>query len=55
MPLVEVTFDIDSNNSIVHVSALEKGTGEQQQIVIQSYGANEIENKNDQKHPGVDK
>merc|ERR1711890_82751 len=37
VPQVEVTFDIDANG-IVHVSARDKGTGREQQIVIQSSG-----------------
>eukprot|EP00127_Corallochytrium_limacisporum_P004126 Clim_evm71s157 gene=Clim_evmTU71s157 len=37
VPQVEVTFDIDANG-IVHVSAKDKGTGKEQQIVIQSSG-----------------
>ncbi len=32
-----MTFDIDANG-IVHVSAKDKGTGKEQQIVIQSSG-----------------
>jgi len=46
VPQVEVTFDIDANG-IVHVSARDKGTGKEQQIVIQSSGGlskDEIEN-----------
>merc|ERR1711909_191558 len=46
VPQVEVTFDIDANG-IVHVSARDKGTGKEQQIVIQSSGGlskEEIEN-----------
>ncbi|KAG9485442.1 hypothetical protein GDO78_008489, partial [Eleutherodactylus coqui] len=35
VPQIEVTFDIDANG-IVHVSAKDKGTGREQQIVIQS-------------------
>merc|ERR1711874_721576 len=35
VPQVEVTFDIDANG-IVNVSARDKGTGKEQQIVIQS-------------------
>ncbi|KAJ8952897.1 hypothetical protein NQ318_006514 [Aromia moschata] len=38
VPQIEVTFDIDANG-IVHVSARDKGTGKEQQIVIQSSGA----------------
>ncbi|KAG9508461.1 Stress-70 protein, mitochondrial, partial [Fragariocoptes setiger] len=37
IPQVEVTFDIDANG-IVHVSARDKGTGKEQQIVIKSSG-----------------
>ena len=37
VPQVEVTFDIDANG-IVNVSARDKGTGKEQQIVIQSSG-----------------
>lgn len=46
VPQVEVTFDIDANG-IVHVSARDKGTGKEQQIVIRSSGGlskDEIEN-----------
>lgn len=46
VPQVEVTFDIDANG-IVNVSARDKGTGREQQIVIQSSGGlskDEIEN-----------
>merc|ERR1719354_777750 len=46
VPQVEVTFDIDANG-IVNVSARDKGTGKEQQIVIQSSGGlskAEIEN-----------
>ncbi|CAL8264354.1 unnamed protein product [Lota lota] len=46
VPQVEVTFDIDANG-IVHVSAKDKGTGREQQIVIQSSGGlskDDIEN-----------
>uniref|UniRef100_A0A1B6LV37 Heat shock 70 kDa protein cognate 5 n=2 Tax=Graphocephala atropunctata TaxID=36148 RepID=A0A1B6LV37_9HEMI len=46
IPQIEVTFDIDANG-IVHVSARDKGTGKEQQIVIQSSGGlskDEIEN-----------
>ncbi|XP_076336513.1 heat shock protein 70 cognate 5 [Tachypleus tridentatus] len=46
IPQIEVTFDIDANG-IVHVSARDKGTGKEQQIVIQSSGGlskEEIEN-----------
>lgn len=37
VPQIEVTFDIDANG-IVHVSARDKGTGKEQQIVIRSSG-----------------
>jgi molecular chaperone DnaK len=37
IPQIEVTFDIDANG-IVHVSAKDRGTGKEQQIVIQSSG-----------------
>lgn len=46
VPQVEVTFDIDANG-IVNVSAKDKGTGREQQIVIQSSGGlskDDIEN-----------
>ena len=46
IPQIEVTFDIDANG-IVNVSARDKGTGREQQIVIQSSGGlskDEIEN-----------
>jgi len=46
VPQVEVTFDIDANG-IVNVSARDKGTGKEQQIVIQSSGGlskDDIEN-----------
>merc|ERR1712063_101941 len=46
VPQIEVTFDIDANG-IVHVSARDKGTGKEQQIVIQSSGGlskDQIEN-----------
>ncbi|RWS05187.1 Sar s 28 (heat shock protein 70-like protein 6) [Dinothrombium tinctorium] len=46
VPQIEVTFDIDANG-IVHVSARDKGTGKEQQIVIQSSGGlskDDIEN-----------
>merc|ERR1712242_601294 len=45
-PQVEVTFDIDANG-IVNVSAKDKGTGKEQNIVIQSSGGlgkDQIEN-----------
>merc|ERR1719150_3285613 len=46
VPQIEVTFDIDANG-IVNVHARDKGTGKEQQIVIQSSGGlskDEIEN-----------
>merc|ERR1711970_1620230 len=59
VPQVEVTFDIDANG-IVNVSARDKGTGKEQQIVIQSSGGlskDEIENmiKNAEKFADEDK
>ncbi|PIK62554.1 putative stress-70 protein, mitochondrial [Apostichopus japonicus] len=45
-PQIEVTFDIDANG-IVNVSAKDKGTGKEQQIIIQSSGGlskDDIEN-----------
>jgi molecular chaperone DnaK len=59
VPQIEVTFDIDANG-IVHVSARDKGTGKEQQIVIQSSGGlskDEIENmvKNAEKYAQEDK
>ncbi|XP_076466335.1 stress-70 protein, mitochondrial-like [Babylonia areolata] len=59
VPQVEVTFDIDANG-IVNVSARDKGTGKEQQIVIQSSGGlskDEIENmiKNAEAHAEEDK
>lgn len=59
VPQIEVTFDIDANG-IVHVSARDKGTGKEQQIVIQSSGGlskDEIENmvKNAEMHAQQDK
>merc|ERR1712228_197657 len=59
IPQVEVTFDIDANG-IVNVSARDKGTGKEQQIVIQSSGGlnkDEIENmvKNAEKYAEEDK
>jgi molecular chaperone DnaK len=59
VPQIEVTFDIDANG-IVHVSARDKGTGKEQQIVIQSSGGlskDEIENmiKNAEKYAEEDK
>ncbi|OAF68974.1 hypothetical protein A3Q56_03289 [Intoshia linei] len=46
VPQIEVTFDIDANG-IVNVGAMDKGTGKEQQVVIQSSGGlnkEEIEN-----------
>jgi len=46
VPQVEVTFDIDANG-IVNVSARDRGSGKEQQIVIQSSGGlskDQIEN-----------
>ncbi|KAI5746822.1 hypothetical protein M8J77_007805 [Diaphorina citri] len=59
VPQIEVTFDIDANG-IVHVSARDKGTGKEQQIVIQSSGGlskDEIENmvKNAEQYATEDK
>merc|ERR1712212_1429442 len=59
VPQVEVTFDIDANG-IVNVSARDKGTGKEQQIVIQSSGGlskDDIENmiKNAEKYAEEDK
>lgn len=59
VPQVEVTFDIDANG-IVHVSARDKGTGKEQQIVIQSSGGlskDQIENmiRNAEKYAQEDK
>jgi len=59
VPQVEVTFDIDANG-IVHVSARDKGTGKEQQIVIQSSGGlskDEIENmvKNAEQYAETDR
>ncbi|CAK6433164.1 unnamed protein product [Pipistrellus nathusii] len=59
VPQIEVTFDIDANG-IVHVSAKDKGTEREQQIVIQSSGGlnkNDIENmvKNAEKYAEEDK
>merc|ERR1711863_101195 len=58
VPQVEVTFDIDANG-IVNVSARDKGTGKEQQIVIQSSGGlskDEIENmvREGEKHAAAD-
>jgi len=59
VPQIEVTFDIDANG-IVHVSARDKGTGKEQQIVIQSSGGlskDEIENmvRNAEQYAQADK
>jgi len=58
VPQIEVTFDIDANG-IVNVSARDKGTGKEQQIVIQSSGGlskDEIENmvREAEKHAAKD-
>merc|ERR1719400_1604648 len=58
VPQVEVTFDIDANG-IVNVHARDKGTGKEQQIVIQSSGGlskDEIENmvREGEKHAAAD-
>jgi molecular chaperone DnaK len=59
VPQIEVTFDIDANG-IVHVSAKDKATGKEQQIVIQSSGGlnkDEIENmvRESEKYAEMDK
>jgi len=59
VPQLEVTFDIDANG-IVNVHARDKGTGKEQQIVIQSSGGlskDEIENmvKDAEAHAETDK
>merc|ERR1711942_28567 len=59
VPQIEVTFDIDANG-IVNVHARDKGTGKEQQIVIQSSGGlskDDIENmvKNAEKYAEEDK
>merc|ERR1712242_61303 len=59
VPQIEVTFDIDANG-IVNVHARDKGTGKEQQIVIQSSGGlskDETENmvKNAEAHAEADK
>lgn len=59
VPQIEVGFDIDANG-IVHVSARDKGTGKEQQIVIQSSGGlskDEIENmvRNAEQYAAEDK
>lgn len=58
IPQIEVTFDIDANG-IVNVSARDKGTGKEQQIVIQSSGGlskDDIENmvRNAEAHAAED-
>ncbi|XP_060554274.1 stress-70 protein, mitochondrial-like [Ruditapes philippinarum] len=58
VPQIEVTFDIDANG-IVNVSARDKGTGKEQQIVIQSSGGlskDDIENmvRNAEAHAAED-
>lgn len=58
VPQIEVTFDIDANG-IVNVSARDRGTGKEQQIVIQSSGGlskDEIENmvKNAERYAAED-
>ncbi|KAK2178915.1 hypothetical protein NP493_526g00016 [Ridgeia piscesae] len=58
VPQIEVTFDIDANG-IVNVSARDKGTGKEQQIVIQSSGGlskDDIENmvKNAERYAAED-
>ncbi|XP_040576107.1 stress-70 protein, mitochondrial [Lepeophtheirus salmonis] len=59
VPQIEVTFDIDANG-IVNVHARDKGTGKEQQIVIQSSGGlskDEIENmvRDAEAHADADK
>merc|ERR1712109_401759 len=59
VPQIEVTFDIDANG-IVNVHARDKGTGKEQQIVIQSSGGlntDQIENmlKDAEKYAEEDK
>ncbi|VDQ15030.1 unnamed protein product [Trichobilharzia regenti] len=59
VPQIEVTFDIDANG-IVNVTARDKGTGKEQQIVIRSGGGlskDEIENmvRNAEQYAEVDK
>nr|CAD2145620.1 unnamed protein product [Meloidogyne enterolobii] len=58
VPQVEVTFDIDANG-IVNVSARDRGTGKEQQVVIQSSGGlskDQIENmvRDAEKHAAED-
>ncbi|VDP75435.1 unnamed protein product [Echinostoma caproni] len=59
VPQIEVTFDIDANG-IVNVSARDKGTGKEQQIVIRSSGGlskDDIENmvRNAEQYAETDK
>ncbi|GFX91356.1 stress-70 protein, mitochondrial [Trichonephila clavipes] len=59
VPQIEVTFDIDANG-IVHVTARDRATGKEQNIVIQSSGGlskDEIENmiKNAEKYAEQDR
>merc|ERR1711963_498652 len=59
VPQIEVTFDIDANG-IVNVHARDKGTGKEQQIVIQSSGGlsnDEIKNmvREAESHAAADK
>ncbi|THD19169.1 Heat shock protein 70 [Fasciola hepatica] len=59
VPQIEVTFDIDANG-IVNVSARDKGTGKEQQIVIRSSGGlskEDIENmvRNAEQYAETDK
>lgn len=59
VPQIEVTFDIDANG-IVHVSARDKGTGKEQQIIIRSSSGlskDDIENmvKEAEKYAEADK
>lgn len=59
VPQIEVTFDIDANG-ITHVSARDRGTGKEQNIVIQSSGGlskDQIENmvREAEKHAAEDK
>jgi len=58
VPQIEVTFDIDANG-IVNVSARDRGTGKEQQIVIRSSGGlskDQIENmvRDAEKHAAED-
>lgn len=59
VPQIEVTFDIDANG-IVNVSARDRGTGREQQIVVQSSGGlskDDIENmiRNAERHAAEDR